>query len=942
MNRNNTNFSYQLFEYLKTLKFDSRFEFLKYHQWLVRNYYKDIIVGGNHSHLRGLLIYHTPGMGKGIEAAAIASDIIEIAQPIVLLTRSIRENFRLAIKKYMKMRSDNDPEYQLGKLPESDLDAYIDKKFSFVSLNASNMLDQMAKAAEFSISKDVDKALSKRIGQLVKMGNLNGKVLIIDEAQNFFRGIVNGSSNFITLYNMIMQSENCFLVFLTGTPMSNDAFEIVPCLNMLGGLREVDGKYQPLLPEHYNDFYKMFVDVRNNKIKNKEKFQNRCMGLVSHVTHMTNMGAGLPADIKATLPKMSVVEFPEKLETIVEHVPMTPEQWVIYLLARDKERDEAKRATSAFVETASLMKPRGKSSSSYRVRSRQLSNYCPPEGFRGETDLSKIPKNGFSSPKFERLYSNIMKNISEKQGLGLIYSQFVGVGGLGAFAKFLESTGEWKNFNKVDVAELARHEVISSDSGAEFSNEAPAVPIEATGGPTGANESLLHHRKFGGSTNCSYCNGKSQISDYRDKLDDEVEQKIASFNNELMKLHEDVSNTIGEITGGANAFKQHIKAVSRKGIRRITPKTAGAPILAISAGRAVGDIDEPIIPKTKDISLDPSEQTARSKSPDESLEDQVKEVTEKLEKRAETKHKVSEQGTKRAAPQKRKFIYAIMSGEVDPQIRKETLEQFNKYENRHGGIIDLLLISKSGIEGLDCKNVRHEHIMEPYWTHTAHMQFEARGIRNDAHKDLDPSERNVQVYYYLSTAPQVELSNLSKDIFDEDNPDAQRREISELEQEIRETTDMQLYKDGLKGYLLIEDFNKALQEVAIECMVNGESNCRICAPTGEKLYHSDILKDMYASDPCVPAHERTVSVTTININGKDYYWKPDDHSVFGYAVYEYSEKLNGYERMPEDNALFMKIIDAIELNKAKGGKASKGSTTEEETNEEPTTEESAK
>jgi len=72
----------------------------------------------------------------------------------------------------------------------------------------------------------------------------------------------------------------------------------------------------------------------------------------------------------------------------------------------------------------------------------------------------------------------------------------------------------------------------------------------------------------------------------------------------------------------------------------------------------------------------------------------------------------------------------------------------NNYNN---GEIDALLLSSSGGEGLDLKNTRQIHIMEPHWNNAKIKQVIGRGIRYKSHISLPISKREVTVYYWIST-----------------------------------------------------------------------------------------------------------------------------------------------------------------------------------------------
>jgi SNF2-related domain/Helicase conserved C-terminal domain len=378
---------------------DQKYSFLKYYQDVVRVYF-ELDVGA-----RGVLIDHEMGLGKSILAVALMMDHIDTRPPLVILPKSLAMNMRRSIHKYTRMRAEADPEWPIGMMNPTSLDAWIDKHISFVSMNAGNMLKQIDRAT----SDDVE--LEAQLESVLNLGNLDGRLLIIDEAHNLFRAITNGSKNGRGLYDLIMKSKNLKLCLLTGTMVANDPFELVSCFNMLGGTR-------PILPEDYGEFKKLYVhDGRTmengitppkGSIRNKEYFQNRIFGLVSSMQHKLLEGDS--------------VEFPERKPTEVVRVPMSGTQWVSYSLARDKEREEGKKPGGR-IDAQRMQKPKSSKTSTYRVKSRQLSNWDPAEP---------------ESNKHRAIYDRIRMRSGQ---LGLVYSQFVGAGGMLGFRQLLERNG---------------------------------------------------------------------------------------------------------------------------------------------------------------------------------------------------------------------------------------------------------------------------------------------------------------------------------------------------------------------------------------------------------------------------------------------------------------------------------------------------------------------
>ena len=657
---NNTNYPLMVKSQLEKLNYNEvQKKLLHYHQFIVKEFF-------THSELRGLLICHGMGQGKTRLAVSIAEHYRNhdpSRKIIVLCPKSLEANFKNTITTYSSNVSSAD-------------------KYKFISLNANNMYKQMSQVDEYDA----------HIAEFSKhINRLNNVLLIIDEAHNFFNSITNGSKNAVGLYDLIMKSLDCRLLFLTGTPIINDPFELVPCFNMLRGVMSkfTDGKIENivggketksknkkklnltnknisnvnivdanivdivdkdtsyddirtndigvdenksptadntgvnepnkstdkvekntknnkikvnkmtndtsnkypvdknneddvkssvdednrikkkhikkikttdaelLFPESYEDFEKFFYNLENNKNKNKEKFTNRIYGLSSYF-----------GDIYFNENKK---DFPIKLPTKIEKIPMSETQFSRYLIYRHQEIEESK---NKFHTTSGRFSSSGNSSSStYRVKTRQVSNYCIPEYALGpvrgkktrEKFIDKISEKDLLdtdtySPKDGRIIANIKKHSNQT---GIVYSQFVQGEGLEIFARILEAHG-WERFY--------------------------------------------------------------------------------------------------------------------------------------------------------------------DKNPD--LDADIHDI------------KKSKRNT-----------FAVLSGNVEIEQRMKIIEVFNSMGNAQGKIISLLLLSGALAEGIDLKRVRHVHKREPFWNDARSQQVETRAIRYRSHIDLPKDQQNVQVYVYLSDYP---------------------------------------------------------------------------------------------------------------------------------------------------------------------------------------------
>lgn len=412
---NNTNFPSNLYDKLKSL-FVERTDLFEYQQYIY-NYLINYDV-------RGILLYHTVGTGKTITSISIAENFRKLGKKIYILSsKSLHENYKKELLKY---------------------DENIDLTYyRFVTFNAKNMIKSLGDELSFMIDT-----------------SLEDKLIIVDEAHNLFNSIANGSKIANEFYDIVMKTKNIKIIFLSGTPIINDPFELFPAFNMIAG--------KEILPETYDDYLNYFIDRKGNKIKNVDKFKNRIFGMTSYYGDFYHRKIDDVTDeMKMTIKKEN---YPDRLPIIVEVLNMSKIQLTNYKTARDKEKQQASYASDAMkglgekrmnanseceinneeikegrnetkegtTVTGGISKDRNMNSgASYRMQSREYSNiYFPNPSI-------KLTKDNFKhySPKMVKIYENIVSNPTKR--ISLVYSVFLKYG-VEAFANLLELNGYTK------------------------------------------------------------------------------------------------------------------------------------------------------------------------------------------------------------------------------------------------------------------------------------------------------------------------------------------------------------------------------------------------------------------------------------------------------------------------------------------------------------------
>lgn len=419
---NNTNSPLEIYNYLNKLKYDEK-QFLQYHQFLVNQYFI------NFPYNRGLLIQHPPGSGKTILSASLAIHFAEQGRKIIILApKSLQDNFKQEVEQYMAAGRKED-------------NVNVDD-FTYVSLNANNILDQMGRIGESDVNRKFEKSLGD-LGDIIRRDNkLNDSLLIIDEVHNLSNGITNGSKNAVGLYDLIMSAKNLKLLLLTGTPIINDAFELGILFNMVKG-HIYDGKIRTtLFPEIRNEFDDYFVDYQKMAIKNVDMFVNRVYALSTYYGSFYEISGE------------SVVKrkwYPDELKLIVEYVPMSGEQFSRYESARDREQEET---AIRYKPIANVRFEKRSGSSTYRIATRQISNYVIPMYALGEVHEKKARKKFIDKitdqdlknlDKFSPKFKKIIDNIHKCPGIAVVHSDFVSGEGINLLGRVLDQLGyqEW-------------------------------------------------------------------------------------------------------------------------------------------------------------------------------------------------------------------------------------------------------------------------------------------------------------------------------------------------------------------------------------------------------------------------------------------------------------------------------------------------------------------
>ena len=107
--------------------------------------------------------------------------------------------------------------------------------------------------------------------------------------------------------------------------------------------------------------------------------------------------------------------------------------------------------------------------------------------------------------------------------------------------------------------------------------------------------------------------------------------------------------------------------------------------------------------------------------------------------------------------------YTMITGEKALSPDKVfDLKNLTDEDNKNGEKIKVVIISMTGSEGIDFKNLRQVHILEPWYNLSLIEQIIGRAVRTCSHKQLPFKDRNVEIFLYgtIMTDTEEEAADL--------------------------------------------------------------------------------------------------------------------------------------------------------------------------------------
>ena len=768
---------------------------------------------------RGILLYHGLGVGKTCASIAIAEGMKDKRDVIFLSKAKLEKNFRNELKKcgneyyksnnhwaFFKCKTTS----KLGKeciimgIPEKiildnkgvwlieeslepnfedlsdfqkeqilyQIDTFINNKYSFLHLDAPNLVQKL-----------------EHIKNKTNANPFNNKLLIIDEVHNLTNSMAKDKPGLKANYleKLIMEAKNLRLVFLSGTPLVNDIYEIAKVFNLLRGYiktyiyhikdkinyRDVVRKLKALpFVDHIisNPSKKYIVITRNpnyyfnNENKTGVIYEDNTLEENDFIKNVSNVFGNITPSIKYT--------------TALPH-----DSEIFFKYFYDENSNSIINSELFGARINGLV-------SFYRTVGEELMPSVS-NGLHGE--LVKVPMsdhqfNVYLDLRFDELKKEEKRNWPKKT----------------------KKTKKTKKDQKKNIFK-------ETDTYKAFSRMACSFVF-----PQGMKRPKMRNMKYNEDTHTVEYDSAGEYDD--DDIDGEIHTK-EQINKLKISAYETAKRSILE------KIVQNSKKYLNKDtgeLRSLSPKyykllenisTSPGLIFVYSEYRNL----EGLAILSKVLNANGYAQF-------------------RIKKNAQKQWDID---INPADMDKTKYIVWGKQDDMDDVLLKIFNNKYTDIvnlssnlkdylfsnNNLRGDIAKIFMTTQTGAEGITLQNVRQVHILEPYWNYGRLEQVMGRAIRACSHERLEEDERNVAIYTYLAT-------------FTEN-----QKKVSIPRRDNQITTDEYLYNKSQKKRKVINELFQVMKNVAFDCNIHKDQNTTPLHPIDCQNTNIDYYKDGYVYLP---------------------------------------------------------------------------------------------
>ena len=832
------------------------------HQAIIRDYMN------LYSPYRGLLVYHGLGAGKTCSSIAIAEGMKSDKTVVVMTPASLRPNY------FAELKTCGDELFRLNQfwefIPtegnvelENTLSNALNLPVNVAKQQGGLWLVNMKKQPNYETLSTPDKLqlnrqieimiMSKyqfinynginkrRLNELIELEGVtnpfDNKVVIVDEAHNFVGRIVNKlkkkDSLSYQMYKYLMDATNCKIVFLTGTPIINYPNEIGVLFNILRGSIKTFTFYiqtskpinQAAVEKMFKKSMKTFDYIKYSPTSNKIEITRNPLGFVSVYD-----GRGSYKGVKKNEGGNICVPSNQHRDCA--------EGYMCDNVSKDGERDLYKCVPMS--DTMFIQK-------CYNVlRANDIEPIRNPD----VTSYNALPDN---NDRFtEQFIDSKTKDI---KNLGLFQKRILGLTSYfrSAQEQLMPRYDEDKDLHIIQIPmsdyqfglyEQARQ----GERDMEKNNAKKKKKQQNKDGLY--EETVSTYRIF----SRAFCNFVFPRDIPRPKPKEEQDLKTAIMQEGINEDDLDAASVEERVKNVDGLHEKEDEIKLQEELIQNTDKNYGQRIrdalTALKRGAAeylTPTALETYSPKflnvLSNITSDENEGLHLIYSQFRTLEG-IGIISLILEYNGFARFRIKKDETgswKVAIPEedRAKQMFALYTGTEEPEEKEILRNVYNGAwdkipssirdyitgiadNNNNGEVIKVLMITSSGAEGINLKNTRFVHIIEPYWHPVRMEQVIGRARRICSHNELSVEKQDIKVFLYLMTFAKNQI--LPAELGGLATQELLQKDTSKLDNKTPLTSDEALHEIST----IKKDINKqllmAIKTTAIDCSLHKDSS----------------------------------------------------------------------------------------------------------------------
>ena len=213
--------------------------------------------------------------------------------------------------------------------------------------------------------------------------------------------------------------------------------------------------------------------------------------------------------------------------------------------------------------------------------------------------------------------------------------------------------------------------------------------------------------------------------------------------------------------------------------------------------------------------------------------------------------------------EEKEIVRKIYNGEWDDIPDSISNELKKSYRNNNmGEVIKVFMITSSGSEGINLRNTRYVHLMDPYWHPVRSEQVIGRARRICSHKDLPVQFQTVEVFVYLMVFSEAQLKS-------DEAIELKRKDLSKAVPKVPLTSDQYLFEISEIKANLTNQLTEAIKESSFDCYLYSNGKCvNFGDPTIDKFSY-------------VPEYAEQQNDTTVQANKRAIEWKGKPITIHG-------------------------------------------------------------